>query len=208
MTDQTASLASFKSDVVQAKLRKRHASEKRFRFYGVLALLFGLGFLVFLFASIFSKGWTAFLQTSIQLPITFSADVVNPSGNPEDKDELFTANYVKLAREALYKELGVNTDDRKEKRAANALLSRGVDVQLRNMVLDDPSIIGRTKDVWLLASGNADAVMKGSIDRNTPNERRLISDRQLAWIDELYAEPQRQAWHHNFWSRLGRRIFK
>lgn len=188
MTDRTASLASFKSDVAQAKLRKRHAAEKRFRFYGVLALLFGLGFLLFLFGSIFSKGWTAFLQTSIQLPITFSAEVINPSANPEDTEELFTANYVKLAREALYKELGVNVDDRKERRAANALLSRGVDVQLRKMVLDDPSIIGQTEDVWLLASGNADAVMKGSIDRETPNERRLISDQQLSWIDRLYAD--------------------
>ena len=188
MTDQTADLASFTSDIAQTKLRKRHAAEKRFRFYGILALLFGLGFLVFLFSSIISKGWTAFVQTSIELPIDFSAEVINPSGNLEDHDELYTANYVKLARESLYQALGVDADNRTERRAANDLLSRGVDVQLRDMVLDDPAIIGKTEKVWLLASDNVDALMKGSIDRETPNERRLISDQQIAWIDQLSEE--------------------
>jgi phosphate transport system permease protein len=127
------------------------------------------------------------LQTSIQLPVTLSQEVINPSGNPNDEEELFRANYVKLAREALYSELGVDPKDRKTRRAANELLSRGVDVQLRDMVLRDPSIIGTTQDVWLLASDNADALLKGSIDRETPSDRRQVSDQQIAWIDQLVA---------------------
>ncbi|MCB1442442.1 MAG: phosphate ABC transporter permease PstA [Methyloceanibacter sp.] len=185
MTDQTASLASFTSEIATKKLRKRHRAERRFQMYGIGAILFALAFLVFLFASIFSQGWTAFLQTSIKLPIDFSQEVINPSGNPDAEDEIFQANYVKLAREALYKELGVDPNDRKDRRAANELLSRGVDVQLRDMVLRDPSIIGSTEDVWLLASDNADALMKGSIDRKTPSERRQVSDEQIAWIDQM-----------------------
>jgi phosphate transport system permease protein len=62
-----------------------------------------------------------------------------------------------------------------------------VDVQLRDMVLRDPSIIGTTQDVWLLASDNADALLKGSIDRETPSDRRQVSDQQIAWIDQLVA---------------------
>jgi phosphate transport system permease protein len=185
MADQTASVASFMGEDAQKKLRKRHRAERRFRLYGVAAILFALGFLVFLFGSIFSQGWSAFLQTSIKLPVTFSQEVINPSGNPDAQDELFRANYVKLAREALYEELGVDADNRKERRAANDLLSRGVDVQLRDMVLRDPSIIGSTEDVWLLASDNADALLKGSIDRETPSDRRAVSDQQISWIDQL-----------------------
>ena len=185
MIEQTASLASLTGDAAQKRLRRRHAAERRFRFYGIAAILFALGFLVFLFASIVSQGWSAFLQTSIQLPVYFNPAVINPSGNPKDEDELFGANFVKLAREALYKDLGVDAKNRKDRRAVNQLLSRGVDVQLRDMVLRDPSIIGKTENVWLLASDNADALMKGSIDRNTPNDRRLIKDEQIAWIDTL-----------------------
>ena len=187
MTDQTASLASFTGEEAQKKLRKRHRAERRFRMYGIAAIVFAVAFLLFLFGSIFSQGWSAFLQTSIQLPVTFSQEVINPSGNPNDEEELFRANYVKLAREALYSELGVDPKDRKTRRAVNELLSRGVDVQLRDMVLRDPSIIGTTQDVWLLASDNADALLKGSIDRETPSDRRQVSDQQIAWIDQLVA---------------------
>ena len=185
MTDQTASLSSFKSEEAQKKLRKRHWAERRFRMYGIAAILFALAFLVFLFTSIFTQGWSAFLQTSVKLPVEFSREVINPSGNPETEDEIFQANFVKLAREGLYKELGIDPKDRKVRRDANRLLSRGVDVQLRDMVLRDPSIIGTTEDVWLLASDNADALLKGSIDRETPNDRRAVNDQQVAWIDQL-----------------------
>ena len=187
MTDQTASLSSFKSEEAQKKLRKRHWAERRFRMYGIAAILFALAFLVFLFTSIFTQGWSAFLQTSVKLPVEFSREVINRSGNPEAEDEIFQANFVKLAREGLYKELGIDPKDRKVRRDANRLLSRGVDVQLRDMVLRDPSIIGTTEDVWLLASDNADALLKGSIDRETPNDRRAVNDQQVAWIDQLVA---------------------
>ena len=191
MTDQatTASTSFGSGSRAAARLRKRHAAEKRVRFYGILALLIALCFVVFLFWSLISQGYTAFVQTSIRLPIDFSAEVINPSGNPDDKDELFRANYVKLARESLYKVLSIDPEaPRAERRAANDLLSRGVDLQLRQIVLHDPSIIGKIKDVWLLASDNVDALLKGSIDRETPNERRLISDQQISWIDKLADE--------------------
>lgn len=188
MTDQTASLASFTGEQAQKKLRARHRAERRFRMYGIAAILFAIAFLIFLFGSIFSQGWSAFLQTSIKLPVEFSQEVINPSGDPANEDELFRANYLKLARTALYKELGIDPEVRKVRREANELLSRGVDVQLRDMVLRDPAIIGTTQDVWLLASDNADALLKGSIDRATPSDRRAVNDQQVAWIDQLVAD--------------------
>ena len=56
------------------------------------------------------------------------------------------------------------------------------------MVTADPSLIGQTKTVWALASGNADAFMKGKIDRALPQANRQISDQQIAWIDKLTGE--------------------
>lgn len=188
MTAITDSIASVTGEAAQKRLRRRHAAERRFRYYGMAAILFALGFLVFLFTSIISQGWSAFLQTSIEVPVYFDPAVINPSGDIKNQDELFTANYVKLARQGLYQDLSIDPKDRKTRRAANGLLSRGVDVQLRDMVLRDPSIIGKKERVWLLASDNADALMKGSIDRETPNDRRLIKDDQIAWIDTLVAD--------------------
>lgn len=170
-----------------ARTKKRYAAEKRFRLYGVLAILSALGFLAFLFTSIIGNGWSAFLQTSIRLDIHFDEQVIDPSGARADM-QLRTANYQRLAREALAARLGIDADDRTAARDMNALLSRGVVVQLRDMVLDDAAIIGQTASVWLLASGNVDSLMKGSIDRATPEARRQLNDRQVGWIDQLAAD--------------------
>jgi phosphate transport system permease protein len=186
VTDITAEgLPAFPKAQIAKGLRKRRAAEWRFRAYGIAALLFGLIFLVVLFTSIIGKGWTAFLQTSIHLNVYFDPAEINPSGNPANQDELFQADYSKLARDALFKALGISPEDKPTRRAAGALLSRGVDVQLRQLVLDDPSIIGQTREVWLLASDNVDAFLKGYIGRDTPEDRRALSNQQIGWIDQL-----------------------
>ena len=176
------------SKVDSAKwLKKRYAAERRFRFYGMAAIGTAVFFVFLLFGSIVHNGWSAFLQTELGLTVHFDESVIDKSGT-RDRMTLLTANYQKLARGALYAELGVDPTDRPLRRKADELLSRGVAVQLRNMVIDNPSIIGTTQKVWLLASGNADALMKGAIDRSVPEERRQLDNQQVAWLDQLKSE--------------------
>lgn len=172
---------------MSARLKKRQASEKRFRFYGLSAIAIGMMFLVILFTTIISKGWTAFLQTSIQLNVVLDEKVIDPE-NLRNHDKLMQADYTKLARNALYKELGGKPTKRAERKLMYNLLSRGVDVQIRDLVVNDHSLIGKTVPIWLYAHGNVDAVLKGTIDRTTENSSRLIKDQQLAWIDKLVAD--------------------
>lgn len=191
MTDEvqmSAAPVSEKKRVSRAALvKRRYAAERRFRMYGVAAILTALGFLVFLFASIVGNGWTAFQQTKIGLEVYFDPATIDPKGERKEM-QLLTANYQKLARQALYAELGIDPADRPLTRDANDLLSRGVVVQLRDMVVDNPDIIGTKQEVWLLASGNTDALMKGTIDRDTPEDRRQLNNRQVGWIDTLSDE--------------------
>lgn len=168
-----------------ALIKRRYRAERRFRLYGVSAILIALGFLVMLFASIVGNGWTAFLQTSVKLTINFDETVIDPSGKRDDM-QLRTANYQKLVRDALLAHLGVSPEDRVARTRVFSLLSRGAAIQLRDMVLDDPSLIGKSKEVWLLASDNTDALMKGSIKRETPEDRRQLSNIQVGWIDQLH----------------------
>jgi phosphate transport system permease protein len=167
-----------------ALMRRRRREEIRFQLYGLLAIGIGLSFLVILFASIIGNGWTAFFQTRIELPITFDAQEIDPDGT-RSQSALANANYQKLAYQSLYKALGVDPASRPQRNAANALLSRETDSQLRQLVASDPSLIGKTKSVWVLASGNVDAFLKGRIDRALPQENRQISDQQIGWIDKL-----------------------
>ncbi|MBP0616229.1 phosphate ABC transporter permease PstA [Jiella mangrovi] len=169
-------------------INKRYAAERRFKAYGIIAIAIGLLFLVALLWSIFSKGYTAFWQTEIRVPITFSEQVLGtPQQANESQTKLLMANYPKLAREGLIKELGIDPDDKKAVSAASGLISSGTRVTLRNIVMNDLSVIGTTQDVWLYASSELDSAMKGQYDLSVPENRRPISDLQLQYIDKLKA---------------------
>src|SRR4029453_15058467 len=75
-------------------LKRRYAAERRFRAYGVAAISFGFIFLALLLANIVSKGYTAFQQTAITLPIEFSEKVLDPNNKRAmDPSVLVAANY-------------------------------------------------------------------------------------------------------------------
>lgn len=169
-----------------ALLRRRYAAERRFQWYGIAAILFALFFLVVLFWSIISQGWTAFLQTQYTLDVTIEKEIVAPEGKLDDAS-LRMADYNRLARNALAKALGVEYAKlpRPQRRDLNNLLSRGVDVQIRDRVIADPSIVGKTVKIPLLAHGNVDALLKGAIDRRTSEASRQLNDRQVGWVDTL-----------------------
>ncbi|CDZ44232.1 phosphate ABC transporter permease PstA [Neorhizobium galegae] len=167
-------------------IQRRYAAERRFRAYGIAALSFGIIFLMLLLWSVVSKGYTAFQQTMITMPVEFSQQIIDPQNeratNPQ---KLMTANYPVVARNALAKLLNVSVDDRVAARAVSQMLSDGVRVQLRDLVVANPAIIGTTQTVRLLASGDIDSAYKGQIDLDVSQENRKINDKQLGWMKQL-----------------------
>jgi phosphate transport system permease protein len=167
-------------------LKRRYAAERRFRFYGLAAISVGLVFLAVMLLSIFGKGYTSFVQTSVLLPITFDQKVIDPQ-NKRDSDPsvLVKANYSVLAQRALAERLGISPTDKPQMAALKGFVSDGVRTQLRNMVVADPSLIGTTKDVWVLAGANIDSAFKGQIDLDVAEGNRKVSDKQVAWMNHL-----------------------
>lgn len=169
-------------------IKRRYAAERRFRAYGIAAISFGLLFLFLLLWSVFSKGYTAFQQTMITIPVEFSGQIIDPDNERQSNpNKLMTANYPNVARNALAKVLGVSTDDRTALREVNGLISDSIRTQLRDMVVANPAIIGTTQTVSLLAHGNIDSAFKGQVDLTVGEQNRRISDRQVAWMNELSA---------------------
>ncbi|MGF7006673.1 phosphate ABC transporter permease PstA [Aminobacter sp. BE322] len=182
----TSSTAPARRDI---GLRKRYAAERRFRLYGVLAIAVGLAFLAIMLTSIVTKGYTAFWQTTVTLPITFDEKIIDPDNKrATDPDVLVTANYPKLAENALIEKLGIDPKDRAAVRKLKGFLSEGSRVQLRAIVAADPSVIGTTRDVDILAAANMDSAYKGQIDLSVPESRRKVSDQQVEWMNKLKAE--------------------
>jgi phosphate transport system permease protein len=172
--------------IVARSLRRRYWAERRFRAYGMAAVIAGMAFLVYLFYVVFSNGAGAFRQTQILLPVYYDADVIDPAGT-RSRDTLLTADYQALIRAAL-KQRFPEVEGRAATRELTRLVSSSASFDLQKKVVADPTLIGRTEPTWLLASDAVDLLRKGRIDRALPEDQRPLSEQQLAWTDKLAAD--------------------
>jgi phosphate transport system permease protein len=169
--------------LVEKSLRRRYWAERRFRAYGLGAVLIGILFVFFLFGNILSKGYSAFRQAELQLDIFYDPAVIDPDGT-RAAETLASANYNTLVRNAL-RELFPDVQERADVRQLGALVSSSAAHELQRRVQADPGLIGKHEKLTFLAGADVDQLLKGAIDRNVPEASRVVSDRQLAWIDGL-----------------------
>ena len=178
-------------DIVNRGLKRRYRAERRFRIYGVTAIVLSLAFLALLFITIVGNGYSAFQQTEIKLDVYY-----DPA---EFKDRLAAdANYLAIVKDSL-RQLFPDVSGRQEKRSLNGLVSTGAAFQVRNMLLKDRSLIGKRIPVWVPADDDVDMLVKGHMDRRLPESERRLKDKELAWIDQLAADGRlRKAFNFNF----------
>ncbi len=171
---------------VQASLKRRYAAERRFRFLGLSAVVLGLVFVAILFVTIISNGYTAFTQTHIALDIHFDPQQIAPNGDTSPA-ALSKGNYAALVKQALREEFPEVTG-RNDKRQLYRLMSSGAAFDLLNRVKADPSIIGTTQRLWLVADDDVDMLVKGHFDRDLPESDRRVKNETIAWVDKLATE--------------------
>jgi phosphate transport system permease protein len=171
--------------LVAASLARRYRAERRFKTYGRLAVLLGIGFVIFLFWSIVSKGYTAFAQTYLRLNVTFDASDIDPEGTRRP-ESLAQGDYGALVKAALRRAFP-DVTSREDLRTLYGLVSDSATNVLARRAAADPGIVGQTAEVWVLADDRVDQLLKGHIDRRMPEATRGVSDRELGWIDQLRA---------------------
>lgn len=172
-------------DVVLASLPKRKKAERRFRLYGLGAIILGLVFLVILFSSIIGNGYSAFRYTYVALDVTFDPVVIDPEGSRKP-DALAGADYDAIWKGGL-KALFPEVESRQDKRALNAMVSGSASEQLRDSLVAHPDWLGTTQRVWLPVDDNVDMLYKGRIhsDPESGDSRLLL---QQNWLNQLVAE--------------------
>jgi phosphate transport system permease protein len=166
-------------DRVNVGLAKRYRKERRFRLFGLSAIVASLLFLALLLGSIIGKGYSAFQQTEILLDIHFDSAVL-------DVKNLARANYASLVRRAIG-DLFPQVDNRRDKRSLSKLVSSGAAYKLQALVMNNPELIGTTRSLWLPADDEVDMLVKGHIPRDVPESERRVSDQEVVWIDQLIA---------------------
>tara|TARA_Y100001001_G_scaffold128086_1_gene127006 strand:- start:547 stop:1908 length:1362 start_codon:yes stop_codon:yes gene_type:complete len=201
----TMDSAADKRDQIQSRvensLRRRHAKEKRFKMFGLAAVLIGLAFVAVLFVSIFSRGLPAFWQSSITLDVYFDPQILDVGAPPEQRQDesprdfeqrqqswrtkLTMANWNEVLQNAL---IDAKPELEEHRRSLRKLFTNGEKYRLRDMVAEEPSLIGQTRSIELLADAEVDVWVRGNIDRSLPDERLQLSPEVRRIADQLHDE--------------------
>ena len=176
--------------VQDVRTRRRNAAEARFKAYGMIAISIGLLMLVILVYNIVSRGTGAFQQTFVTLSVELPADKLDKKGNGdiEEIKKVSTFGYSPLLSAAMaqtVRDLGIETD--MKPKDMGEILSKGAASQLRDYVLADISVIGRTATFELLASSRVDGYLKDRVTRDSIANDKNISVEQLDLVDALVA---------------------
>jgi phosphate transport system permease protein len=161
-------------------LRKRYRTDKWFQRIGLSAIFASLAFIVFLFYTIISDGYSSFRQTYLEIEVHFASDLFTA-------ENLATADYPGLVKRSL-NTMFPEVTGRQDRRMLHSLASPAAAYKLQEMVQENPTLIGTSQKVWVLADDDVDMLLKGKIDRDLPESDRRVRDRQLEWIDQLVAD--------------------
>jgi phosphate transport system permease protein len=167
------------SEDARRRVRRRHAADRRMRFYGLAAIGVAVGLLAVLLGSLILSGYTAFVQTKVPLQISVDPAQVKA-------DDVGGGNYRKLVRDAFLELLPVELS-RTEQRSYLDMLSSGAPFLLRDRVMADPSLVGQTVAMAAPLADPLDQFHKGVIPRDVPEEQRRVSDQQIGYYDQLVA---------------------
>jgi len=167
-------------------ISRRYRKERNFRLAGFGAMLVGLLFLGFFFYTLIGNGYTALWQTNVLLDIEFTESSIDPTGTRE-MEALGRANYGGLIRDSLqtiFPEVSV----RRDLRELFQLVSPGAPIEIRSRVMENPSLIGKSASLWVLADDDVDMLVKGFLLRGAAEDERRITNQQLSWIETLEAQ--------------------
>ena len=142
------------SQAAVARVERRNRAEKRFRLYGLAAVLFAGLCLAVLLTDIFIKAWPAFTQSRLLLDVPVTAEAVD-AANPQAGD---FDSAVRAGLQALFPAVSGRAD----KKAMNAILSSGASDALRQRVVANPGLIGQTLKLPVTLASDADLYLKGS----------------------------------------------
>ena len=197
----TGNAAKSRRERIRTGLARRHQGEMLFRGLGLAAIVLALGFVAIFFWTILSKGVPSFMQPVLHLEVAFDPAVITDPVPPvqaagqSDADfraarlkwqrDLAGLNWNKIVEAALRGVMPAGTEI--DSRQILSIVETSERHRLREMFVADPSLLGRSVKVDLLASANVDNWLKGNIDRSLPDAQQQLSAPARAVADALAA---------------------
>lgn len=168
-----------RTETNRSNLRRRHRRETILRGLGLGAISLAFLMLALLVGSLVSTGWQAFTQTHVTI------DVPINEGRMKQGD-IFASNWRGVMQDAAKAALpGADKDALK---TFSQIVSSGAQFMVRDAVIADPALIGRSLTINVPVSDPYDQLNKGLIDRATPEQNRRLTDADIASFDRLAAD--------------------
>jgi phosphate transport system permease protein len=169
-------------------IRKRYRAERNFKRVGLFALILAGSFLAFLLFTIIGKGIPGFFDTQIKVAVQYDPELLGVT--PEQamtkvgKGLLSEADYSAILKSSLAKRFP-NAEGRTARRELTNLISISAETTLRDRLLANPSLIGKSEVVSLMASDDTDLFAQGAIDLSAKQEDRIISDQSISFLKDF-----------------------
>ncbi|MFW8565029.1 phosphate ABC transporter permease PstA [Orrella sp. 11846] len=179
-------------------LRKRHARDRRFRWYGRIAIIAGLSLVILLFGSILYRGLPAMWQSVVHVPVYFDPEIIEIEAKPEQRiDEntndfnirlldwqkrLITQNWQGLLTQTIQ---NIYPQQHISARDVRSLFTRSAAHDLREAFIKNPDLIGQTAFMDLLTDANVDVWLSGNINRTLSDRDQQVSKSVRELADRL-----------------------
>ena len=184
MTDMPMEDAPVRGSLTQvdARTKKRNAAEKRFKAYGIGAILIGVAFLIVLAVSIIRSGAPAFTHTVMDVEFTVTQEEFDAAEGELFKTKAYSNLFIgKLA--AQLEEMGLEVEI--EEAAIERLLGK-VGADIREFYRENPDALGTPNRFELSASSRVDGYFNGRVTRDTLVESRFLMLADLDLVDVLH----------------------
>ncbi|WP_299591882.1 phosphate ABC transporter permease PstA [uncultured Tateyamaria sp.] len=181
-----------------ARTKKRNASERRFRAYGIGAICTGMFFLVALLAAILSSGLPAFRQAVVEVPFTLTLEQYNTAEEALLKTGIYTDYFVTSLTDTLESE-GVEIEF--DEKSIERLLGK-VGGDLRAFYRANEDQLGAPVSFELAAASRVDRYLKGTFEReDLQGGNRFFMPEDFDLIDAMReAKLIKQVFNWNFFT--------
>ncbi len=184
---------------VYKSLKRRYRKEKTFRALGLLSVIFGIACVVVLFADIGSKGVSAFRQSWLHVDVTLDAEKLGIAS--ASADELAHANVDAVIKAALLEQFP-DVTARADKKALYELVSSGAGEQVRQLLREQPQLLGQKQPVWIMLDDEADTYFKHEYGEAIVGEQRM-NEKQIAWLNTWIKDGRVQLRFNNIFFQNG-----
>jgi len=178
MTDTTAapsvaartSAADFwQTDRARRRRKARYAADFRLRLYGIAAISAAILLLGTLVTSLVATGYLGFIETRIAMTFDIDPELV-------DEADLRGSDWRGVVQQSISREFPDLAEE--NYRGVATMFTQPTPFIVRNRVMDDPSLVGRSVEMSIPASDIIDQLAKGRVDLDSPENRRRVTDFQ------------------------------